>query len=59
MLVQFGYNWIQKILLTAKLAILGIVFIQFFSKWTACSPFTYTNNRNTKIQQLEVKRNRH
>ena len=43
MLVQFGNNWIQKIPLTAKLAVLGIFFIQLFPNWTACSPITYTN----------------
>ena len=30
MLVQFGNNWIQRVLLTAKLAVLGIFFIQLF-----------------------------
>ena len=43
MLVQFGNNWIKKIPLTAKLAVLGIFFIELFPNWTACSPITYTN----------------
>ena len=28
------------------LAVLGIFFIQLFPKWTACSPITYTNNKD-------------
>ena len=41
MLVQFGNNWIKKILQTAKLdeavAVLRIFLIQLFPNWTACS----------------------
>ena len=51
MLAQFGNNWIQKILLTAKLAVLGIFFIQLFPNWTACRPITYTN-LNTGFARL-------
>jgi len=56
MLVQFGNNWIQKILLTAKLDLAcGLVqfwlssdffssnYFQIFS-WTASSPITYTKS---------------
>ena len=43
MLVQSGNNWIKKIPLTAKLAVLGIFFIQLFPNWTARGPVTYTN----------------
>ena len=40
--VQFGNISIPKIPLTAKLAVLGVFFIQLFPNWTACSPITYT-----------------
>ena len=48
MFVQFGNNWIKKILVTAKLAVRRIFFIQLFSNRTACSPITYTNLKKIK-----------
>ena len=50
MLVQFVNNWMRKFLrqqnrtqpaASSNLGVLGIIFIQLFTNWTACSPITY------------------
>ena len=56
MLVQFGNNWIKKIPLTAKLAVLGIFFIQLFPNWTACSPITYTKMEGVALGIVRVQK---